>query len=697
MGGTLLRHLLQREYCVTLSPWCCWMPANHGRTKHRANFGGAQQSHWQLGLWQIPWQRWDPPRPTKAQRDHLTAFSACTPLSVLARSCTTSMWDTKIITLFKNKGERSDSNNYRGISLLSVNGKVFAKVILIWLQKLAERVYLESQCGFWAGRSTIDMVFSLRQLQVKCREQQMPLYIAFIDLTKAFDLVSRDGLFQILPKIGCPPKSQSMIKSFHTNMKGTVQFNGSSSRPFDIRSGFQQWCVLAPTLFGIFFALLLRHTFGTASEGICLQTRSDGRLFNLGHLRAKTKVHETLIRDMLFADDAAANTQTQQELQALMDRLTISLKKTIILGQDTMELPAITIDDYELNVVEQFTYLGSTITDNLSLDTEIDKKIGKAATTPAHLTSRVWTNPKLTVKTKMVVYNTCVVSTLMYGSETWTIYARQEKRLNSFYLRSIRRMLGISWQDRVSNSQVLFRANLPSMFTLLRQRRLRWLGHVYCMEDGRIPKDILYGELASGRRSKGCPQLLQECLQERHESTWHQHRFLGGPCSRPHDVEKHPEPTPQDRGKEAGECRSRKKGPQKGAQQLNRPGTIHKCDCGRYCFSHIGLYSHKRRCDNRTDRTTRMYSLDRRRPYILICASLWREWAVMYVNTLLVVTAYPIFCDFYWHSTQMNAHQFKIVTIIAHRKHEGCTLQATWPLRIRGFLQNCSCFVVFVF
>ena len=404
------------------------------------------------------------------------------------------MRDTKIITLFKNKGERSDCNNYRGSSLLSVTGSL---VILIRLQKLAERVYPESQC---------DMVFSLRLLQEKCREQQMPLYIVFIDLTNAFDLVSRDGLFQILPKIGCPPKLQSMIESFHSNMKGTVQFNGSSSRPFDIRSGVRQGCVLAPTLFGIFFSLLLRHAFGTASEGICLRTRSDVRLFNLGRLGAKTKVREAFIRDMLFADDAAVTTHTQQELQALMDRfsqackdfgLTISLKNTNFLGQDTMELPAITIGDYELNVIEQFTCLGSTITDNLSLDTEIDRRIGKAATTLAHLTSRVWTNPKLTVKTKMVVCNACVVSALMYGSETWTTYARQEKRLNSFHLRSIRRILGISWQDRVSNTEVLSRASLPSMFTLLRRRRLCWLGHVYHLEDGRIPKDILYGELAS--------------------------------------------------------------------------------------------------------------------------------------------------------------------------------------------------------
>ena len=165
------------------------------------------------------------------------------------------MRDSKIITLYKNEGERNYYNNYRGISLLSIVGKVFARVILIRLQKLAKGIYPESQCGFRAERSTIDMVFSLRQLQEKCREQYMPLFIAFIDLTKAFDLVSRDGLFKILPKIGCPPKLQSMIESFHTDTKGTVQFNGSSSEPFEIRGGVKQGCVLAPTLFGIFFGM----------------------------------------------------------------------------------------------------------------------------------------------------------------------------------------------------------------------------------------------------------------------------------------------------------------------------------------------------------------------------------------------------------------------------------------------------------
>ena len=152
--------------------------------------------------------------------------------------------------------------------------------------------------------------------------------------------------------------------------------------------------------------------------------------------------------------------------------LSISRTKTNVLGQDTEAPPVITIDDYEIDDVCQFTYLGSTITDNLSLDAEINKRIGKAASTLARLIARVWTSPNLFVKTKLAVNNACVISTIMYGSETWTSYAGQERRLNTFHLISIRRILGICWQDKVTNADVLSRAGLPSMYTLLRQRRL---------------------------------------------------------------------------------------------------------------------------------------------------------------------------------------------------------------------------------
>ena len=73
---------------------------------------------------------------------------------------------------------------------MSIVGKLFARMLLTRLQALADRVYPESQCGFRAGKSTMDMIFTVHQLQEKSREQDKPLYLAFIDLTKAFDLVS---------------------------------------------------------------------------------------------------------------------------------------------------------------------------------------------------------------------------------------------------------------------------------------------------------------------------------------------------------------------------------------------------------------------------------------------------------------------------------------------------------------------------
>ena len=127
----------------------------------------------------------------------------------------------------------------------------------------------------------------------------------------------------------------------------------------------------------------------------------------------------------------------------------------------------------------------------------------KAAGVMAKLNKRVWINDLLSEKTKLQVYRSCVLSTLLYGSESWPTYARQEKRLNGFHLRCLRRLFQIKWQDRVSNTNALQRADMPSIPTLLIQRRLRWLGHVHRMEPDSLPRQVLYGELWEGARRVG--------------------------------------------------------------------------------------------------------------------------------------------------------------------------------------------------
>ena len=102
------------------------------------------------------------------------------------------------VTSCNNKGSRQDCNNYRGISLLAMVGKVLVRAILPRLQVLVDLILPESQCGFRPHDSTIDMIFTLQQLQEKCLEQRKPLIVVFIDLTKAFDMVCRGGLLAIL-------------------------------------------------------------------------------------------------------------------------------------------------------------------------------------------------------------------------------------------------------------------------------------------------------------------------------------------------------------------------------------------------------------------------------------------------------------------------------------------------------------------
>ena len=108
-----------------------------------------------------------------------------------------------------------------------------------------------------------------------------------------------------------------------------------------------------------------------------------------------------------------------------------------------------------------------SIFESLSFDSEINKRIVKAEYTLSKLTDRFLENPTLTVKTKLYVYSLCVLNTLLYGSETWTPYARQEERLQIFHLRNLCFILGIKWEERKINVEVLEIAGLSSISQLV--------------------------------------------------------------------------------------------------------------------------------------------------------------------------------------------------------------------------------------
>ena len=192
--------------------------------------------------------------------------------------------------------------------------------------------------------------------------------------------------------------------------------------------------------------------------------------------------------------------------------LTISIKKTEVLyqpapGTTRKEEPEIKIDNQILKNVDAFTYLGSTLTSNNTLDKEISSRIAKASSAFGRLRKRVWDDRGLKIETKCAVYRAVVLSALLYGCETWTAYRRHIKQLEQFHQRCLRSILNIRWFHKISNVQVLQRANLTSIEATLSLSQLRWAGHLVRMEDSRLPKQLFYGELTKGKRGTGRPKL----------------------------------------------------------------------------------------------------------------------------------------------------------------------------------------------
>ena len=158
--------------------------------------------------------------------------------------------------------------------------------------------------------------------------------------------------------------------------------------------------------------------------------------------------------------------------------------------------------------MEHFTCLGSVISSDATVSKDLDNRLSIASSSFGRLSKRVWQSHSLRLSTKLQVYRAVVVTTIMYGAETWVLYRKQIKLLKRFQQRCLRSILGIKWQDHVSNEEVLKRASLPSRESILLRVQLRWAGLVTRMDDVCMPKAVFFSELREGKRDRGAPRKL---------------------------------------------------------------------------------------------------------------------------------------------------------------------------------------------
>ena len=149
----------------------------------------------------------------------------------------------------------------------------------------------------------------------------MDLYVTSVDLTKAFDTVSRDVLWKLMAKFGCPPRFIAIVRHFHDDMQARVQNDEDYSEPFPMTNGVKQGCVVVPTLFSMLFSAMLTDAFQECDAGFPIRYRFDVNLFNLRKMQAKSKVQTDVLDKLLYADDLAKNVKLETKMQEAVDRM----------------------------------------------------------------------------------------------------------------------------------------------------------------------------------------------------------------------------------------------------------------------------------------------------------------------------------------------------------------------------------------
>ena len=178
----------------------------------------------------------------------------------------------------------------------------------------------------------------------------------------------------------------------------------------------------------------------------------------------------------------------------------------------------------KLNSLLEFIYLGSIISSIGCIDDEIQRRMAKASASFGRLRQRLWNNHHVSMRVKGKIYRVIVLSTLLYGAETWPMYRRQVKKLHAFMMRHLRSIMRITCMDKVTNKEILERTGMPSMEDFLIRKNLRWTGHLMRMQ---IPKAGSLLSTAFWSQKEGASSSpVQGCHQEKPEAVRHKVRLM---------------------------------------------------------------------------------------------------------------------------------------------------------------------------
>lgn len=396
-------------------------------------------------------------------------------------------WGKAVICKVPKKGDKLECRNWRGISLLSHVEKMYERILEKRLRETVEEKLEEGQYGFRPERGTTDAIFSLKMLMEKRWEWDKPVYIAFIDLEKAFDRLPRRILWETLedPRYDVDRLLIRAVKSLFSKCVSAVRTPIREDNWFEVNAGVRQGGVISPLLFILFMDRCMKD-------------------LNLG---------EGIIT-LAYADDIALVAEHPTELQNALNAWNIALKRAnmkintnkteIMMVARQKEDIEICLEGKKLKLVEEFKYLGVKVDEKCHMETEIRYRI-QCYSNNLGILHPLMREKLIPRQVKAIIYKTILRPVLTYGSETWTLTDRMKSKIQAAEMRVLRMIKGVTRCDRLRNEDIRKELEVESILEFVERSQLRWFGHVMRMHEDCHPAKY-YKWQPQGKRPTGRPR-----------------------------------------------------------------------------------------------------------------------------------------------------------------------------------------------
>ena len=403
-------------------------------------------------------------------------------------------WSRGVICPVLKKGDPTKCENYRGISLIAISYKILSTILCERLKPYTNTLIGQYQCGFRPGKSTIDQIFTLRQILEKTHEHQVDTHHLFVDYKAAFDSPIRESLKKVMVEFKIPAKLIRLCMMTLRNTTSSVKVGSDLSEPFDTVRGFRQGDPLSCDLFNLIMEAVIRKA------GV----NQDGNIFYKS------------VQLLAYADDIDIIGRTQRDVTAAFSAiekesakmgLMVNHEKTKYMHSTSRSTrrgnSSIAAESYAFDSVKEFIYLGTAITQDNNISLEINRRISLANKCYFGL-SRHMRSKALSRRTKTTLYKTLILPVLMYGSEAWVVSANDAAALGVFERKILRKIYGplrVGDEYRIRMNLELYKLYADiDIVQRVKQQRLRWLGHVERMNEDAPAKKVFEGRLSGTRR-----------------------------------------------------------------------------------------------------------------------------------------------------------------------------------------------------